>query len=58
MYPLYPEGARAVPETLFKYELSTYHVIRKRQEIPTSLILMHELGKILPKDSFKVIENV
>jgi len=46
---LFPEGSRGVPEQMQPLKKGIYHLVKNHQNAPVIPIVMHGLGKSLPK---------
>jgi len=47
---LFPEGSRGQPEIAEKPKKGLYHLIKNRKDTPIIPVLMHGLGRALPRD--------
>lgn len=46
---IFPEGSRGSPETLSPLKKGIYHLLKERPEVPVIPIIMHGLGRALPR---------
>ncbi len=49
---LYPEGSRGEPERLSKFKMGVTYLVERYPKVPVYPVLMHGLGKILPKNDW------
>ncbi len=46
---LFPEGSRGEPEEMGKMKKGAYHIISERNNTPVTPVMMHGLGRALPR---------
>lgn len=52
---LFPEGSRGQPEHIGDIKKGLYHLIKNRDEVKVIPVVMHGLGKSLPKGDFVLV---